>query len=85
MTTANVAADIGSLERLYELLPGLNYEPLWTIKGALTPEPATRMVPHLWHYDEVRDLIVRAGELTPPRTRSAECSRFAIPARPIMS
>lgn len=60
---ANVVDGINSLEDLYGVLPGLNYEPLWTMKGALTPEPATEMVPCLWHYEEVRDLIVRAGEL----------------------
>lgn len=60
---ANVAEAIDSLEELYTVLPALNYEPLWTMKGALTPEPATTMVPCLWHYDEVRQLIMRAGEL----------------------
>jgi gentisate 1,2-dioxygenase len=63
MSTTKTAQDIGSLEELYEALPALNYEPLWTIKGALTPEPATQMQPVLWHYDEVRALIMRAGEL----------------------
>jgi gentisate 1,2-dioxygenase len=62
-TTTNIADGIGSLEDLYATLPALNYEPLWTMKGALTPEPTTSMVPALWHYAEVRDLIVRAGEL----------------------
>jgi gentisate 1,2-dioxygenase len=61
--TTNVAEGIGSLEELYAVLPGRHYEPLWTMKGALTPEPATAMVPCLWHYAEVRDLIMRAGEL----------------------
>jgi gentisate 1,2-dioxygenase len=61
--TADVASDISTLEELYEVLPGRNYQPLWTIQGALTPEPATRMVPHLWRYEEARELIVRAGEL----------------------
>jgi gentisate 1,2-dioxygenase len=63
MTTTNIADGIESLEDLYKALPPLNYEPLWTMKGALTPEPATQMVPVLWHYREVRDLIMRAGEL----------------------
>jgi gentisate 1,2-dioxygenase len=62
-TSTNAAAGINSLEDLYAALPARNYEPLWTMKGALTPEPVTSMVPCLWHYQEVRDLIVRAGEL----------------------
>lgn len=63
MTESGPAAGIESLSQLYEVLPTLNYEPLWTIKGALTPEPATEMVPCIWRYSEVRELISRAGEL----------------------
>jgi gentisate 1,2-dioxygenase len=60
-TTAT--AQIGSLQQLYEALPDLNYQPLWTLRGALTPEPATRMVAHLWPYEQARELIIKAGEL----------------------
>lgn len=62
-TSPDVVSGINSLEDLYTALPPLNYEPLWTIKGALTPEPTTNMVPWLWHFAEARDLITRAGEL----------------------
>jgi gentisate 1,2-dioxygenase len=61
--TPTVASEIGSLQQLYDVLPGLNYQPLWTLQGALTPEPVTRMTPVLWRYAEARELIVRAGEL----------------------
>jgi gentisate 1,2-dioxygenase len=54
---------IASLDELYETLPGHDLAALWTMKGALTPEPATRMVPHLWRWDEVRGLMLRAGDL----------------------
>jgi gentisate 1,2-dioxygenase len=63
MSTTTATAEIGSLDQLYEVLPNLHYQPLWTLKGALTPEPATRMVPYLWRYTEARELIARAGEL----------------------
>lgn len=63
MSTPTATAEIGSLEQLYRLLPDLNYQPLWTLKGALTPEPVTQMVPYLWRYVEARELIERAGEL----------------------
>ncbi len=63
MSTTTAAAEIGSLKQLYGVLPDLNYQPLWTLKGALTPEPATRMVPCLWRYTEARELIAKAGEL----------------------
>lgn len=61
--TAVDAAAIGSLDELYRVLPGVDCEPLWTMSGALTPEPATRMRPHLWRYDEVKSLLQRAGDL----------------------
>jgi gentisate 1,2-dioxygenase len=62
-TVSNVAEGIGSLDDLYKVLPGRDLEPLWTMKGALTPEPVTQMQACLWHYAEVRELIMRAGEL----------------------
>jgi gentisate 1,2-dioxygenase len=61
MTDAN--AQIATLDDLYGVLAERSYEPLWTIKGALTPEPQTQMLPYLWRYPEVRDLILQAGEL----------------------
>lgn len=54
---------LDSLEALYEELPAYHFKPLWTIRGALTPEPATRLVPHLWRYADVRALLLRAGGL----------------------
>ncbi|MDW5593434.1 cupin domain-containing protein [Conexibacter stalactiti] len=63
-TTQEDAADgVETLEDLYRVLDERDYEPLWTMKGALTPEPTTAMVPRLWRYDEVRSLIERAGGL----------------------
>lgn len=63
MTDTIPANEIGSLEELYAVLPERCYTPLWTIEGALTPEPVTKMVPYLWDYAETRELIMRAGEL----------------------
>jgi gentisate 1,2-dioxygenase len=54
---------VASLEELYAALPALDLEPLWTVRGALTPTPATRMVPHVWRYDDVRQAILVAGDL----------------------
>jgi len=61
--TSEAAAGVGTLDDLYGVLAQRDYAPLWTMHGALTPEPTTAMVPRLWRYDEVRALIVRAGEL----------------------
>jgi gentisate 1,2-dioxygenase len=65
MTPSQISAvaDIGSLDDLYEYLSDNAYEPLWTMKGGLTPEPVTAMKPHVWRYEEARDLIMRAGDL----------------------
>jgi gentisate 1,2-dioxygenase len=61
--TAPTIGDVETLEEFYEVLERNHYEPLWTIEGALTPEPTTAMVPRLWSYEEVRELIARAGDL----------------------
>lgn len=64
MTASNsVTAGISSLDDLYAALPARNVEPLWTMRGALTREPTTRMTPMKWGYGEVRDLLMRAGDL----------------------
>jgi gentisate 1,2-dioxygenase len=55
--------EIASLDELYATLPAHDLAPLWTMKGALTPQPVTRMVPYLWRWEEVRSLMLRAGDL----------------------
>lgn len=52
-----------SLEALYADLPQYHFQPLWTIKGALTPEPQTLLKPHLWRYELLREQLLRAGGL----------------------
>lgn len=41
--------------------------PLWPSLRAILPHerPINRTAPHLWHYAQVRPLLLRAGELTP--------------------
>lgn len=77
----DTADDIGSLEDLYAVLRQRRYAPLWRIEGALTPEPSTRMVPHLWRYDEVRELILRAGELISAEQADRRVLAFENPGR----
>lgn len=57
------AGAIATLEELYRVLPQLDCEPLWTMSGALTPEPVTRMQAHLWRYADVKEVLERAGDL----------------------
>lgn len=38
--------------------------PLWTVMSTLIPdEPATRCVPAIWHYDDVKSLVMESGSL----------------------
>jgi gentisate 1,2-dioxygenase len=62
-TPTDVVSRIGSLEELYAALPEHALAPLWTMEGALTPQPVTKMVPFVWRWDEVRSFISRAGDL----------------------
>jgi gentisate 1,2-dioxygenase len=64
MTANTPTADsIASLDELYDVLPTRNLAPLWTMQGALTPQPVTAMVPWLWRWEEARSLLARAGDL----------------------
>ena len=48
----------------YETLKPLSLAPLWTVlKSLVTPEPNTPCVAHNWAYDDVRSLLMQAGEL----------------------
>jgi gentisate 1,2-dioxygenase len=38
--------------------------PLWTVMSTLVPdEPATRCKPVIWHYDDVKSLVMESGSL----------------------
>jgi gentisate 1,2-dioxygenase len=63
----------------YDRLGPLNYEPLWRIRGALTPEPTTAMAPYLWRYEEVRALIEEAGTLITAADASRRVLAFKNP------
>jgi gentisate 1,2-dioxygenase len=48
----------------YERLHAKSAAPLWEVLGAIIPpEPRPEAVPVLWHYDEVRPLLMEAGRL----------------------
>ncbi len=51
-------------EAFYNELAPKNMAPLWEVlRGLITREPQTPCVPAIWHYDEVRPYIMRAGAL----------------------
>jgi gentisate 1,2-dioxygenase len=50
-------------ERYYERLPNHQVRPLWRQHGLLPAEPISRATPHVWRYDEMRPLLLEAGEV----------------------
>jgi gentisate 1,2-dioxygenase len=48
----------------YERLAKHDMSPLWKVMGALVPnEPATRCAPVVWHYADVKSLVMESGGL----------------------
>jgi gentisate 1,2-dioxygenase len=48
----------------YAGLGNHHVQPLWRQLGTLLPpEPRSAATPHVWRYDEMRDLLMRAGEI----------------------
>lgn len=64
-------SQLGTLEELpreyVDSLTSRNLRPLWPNLRAVMPygKPARRSEPVLWRYDDVRPLLLKAGELTP--------------------
>ncbi len=55
-----------ALEELYRGFEQELLVPLWTEISDLMPtQPRSRAVPHLWRWDNLRELAARAGELVP--------------------
>ncbi|MTD52952.1 cupin domain-containing protein [Amycolatopsis pithecellobii] len=65
MATTRFEAKDPELDVLYQQLSEGGLQPLWELKGLLTPEPAVRGVPHRWPGKELRELGARAGDLVP--------------------
>lgn len=52
------------LRALYAEMAPRHLYPLWEVLHAIvTPTPASPVRPHLWHYDEARTYLLRAGDL----------------------
>jgi len=51
-------------EEFYERISGHAMAPLWKVmKSVVTKEPVTRCVPHVWHYNDVKSLVLESGSL----------------------
>ncbi len=48
----------------YERIAKKDMAPLWKVmKSVVTKEPVTRCQPHVWHYDDVKALVMESGGL----------------------
>src|SRR5204863_2900060 len=51
-------------EAYYERISKFDMAPLWKVmKSVVTKEPVTRCVPVVWHYNDVKSLVMEAGGL----------------------
>src|SRR6201996_5082464 len=51
-------------EAFYERIAKKDMAPLWkAMKNIVTKEPVTRCQPHVWHYDDVKALVMESGGL----------------------
>jgi gentisate 1,2-dioxygenase len=54
----------GARQAYYDKISKYHLTPLWEVlKGLVTPEPKTQMVPALWKFPEVEKLMLEAGEV----------------------
>jgi gentisate 1,2-dioxygenase len=51
-------------DAFYERIAKKDMAPLWKVmKSVVTDEPVTRCQPHVWHYDDVKALVMESGGL----------------------
>jgi gentisate 1,2-dioxygenase len=51
-------------EAFYDRISKKDMAPLWKVmKSVVTNEPVTRSAPHVWHYDDVKALVMESGGL----------------------
>jgi gentisate 1,2-dioxygenase len=51
-------------EAYYDRIAKKDMAPLWKVmKSVVTKEPVTRCVPHVWHYRDVKSLVMESGGL----------------------
>src|SRR3977135_259117 len=51
-------------EEFYARISKRDMAPLWKVMSSVvTKEPVTRCVPHVWHYDDVKTVLMKSGPL----------------------
>ncbi len=55
---------MNDLKQFYQTINERNLTPLWEVLDALVPpEPKTLIQPAIWHFEDIRDYILEAGQL----------------------
>ncbi|AIB15932.1 gentisate 1,2-dioxygenase (plasmid) [Azospirillum argentinense] len=64
MSISGPPADTPERQAYYDKISKRNLNPLWSVMGAIiTREPRSACVPHLWHFAEMKELLLEAGFL----------------------
>jgi gentisate 1,2-dioxygenase len=64
MTTLAIQQERDPLDAYYQELATADAGPLWTVlERIITHEPRPVAVPHLWKWQQIRPLVVKAGQL----------------------
>src|SRR5665213_123873 len=51
-------------QAFYDRIAKKDMAPLWKVmKSVVTKEPVTRVAPHVWHFDDVKTLVMESGGL----------------------
>ena len=51
-------------QAFYDRIARKDMAPLWKVmKSVVTKEPVTRVAPHVWHFDDVKSLVMESGGL----------------------
>lgn len=65
MATKRYVSDDAAVDALYADVAANDLQPLWEMKGILTPQPVAKAVPFRWRVADMKELGSRATELIP--------------------
>jgi gentisate 1,2-dioxygenase len=66
----------------YRHVAEIQCAPLWTMRDVLSSEPYTRMLPHLWEWRLVHDVLLRAAEVVSVEEAERRAIAFRNPGAP---
>ena len=81
--TATTAAPAKDRQQFYDKIAPKHLAPLWeALKGLVPPEPKSKFVPHVWRFNECRELLMEAGKLLTAEEAERRVLVFENPAMP---